>query len=55
MKNLKKKRLCWQSRFWFIDYGYDDEFGTGIIKNDCSVAIAMRGYWVGVERWRKKR
>jgi hypothetical protein len=41
-------KLCWEKHFWLFDYGYDDSFGTGIIKNEMSFCISFKGYWIGM-------
>jgi len=43
-------KLCWQKKFWFFEYGWDDSFGTRIIRNSVSIAISLKGYWVGMKR-----
>ena len=50
-------KLCWQKQapmgilgIWSIDYGWDNSFGTGIIRNSVSFAVSIRGYWIGISR-----
>ena len=43
-------KTCWQRKLWIFDYGWDDSFGTGIIRNSVSLAVSIRGYWIGVAR-----
>jgi len=42
--------LNWQKRFLLFDYGWDIDLGTGIIKNSVSVAVSIRGCWIGWKR-----
>jgi len=41
-------RLNWQKRKLFLEYGYDEDFKTGIIWNSVSLAVSVNGYWIGV-------
>jgi len=50
-------KLCWEKEapigimgIWSISYGWDDSFGTGIIRNSVSFAVSIRGYWIGISR-----
>ena len=42
------KKLCWQKSQWLFDYGWDDSFGTSIFKNDVSMSVSIKGYWLGI-------
>jgi hypothetical protein len=41
-------KLNWQRTKWGIDYGYDDSFGTGTIKNNVSFCVTLKGYYIGL-------
>lgn len=41
-------KLNWQKRKGFFNYGFDDSFGTRIIKNSVSIALSFKGYWIGI-------
>jgi hypothetical protein len=41
-------KLCWENKLGFLEYGYDDSFGTRIIWNGVSKAVSIRGYWIGI-------
>jgi hypothetical protein len=41
-------KLNWQKKKLFFEYGYDESFRTGIIWNSVSLAISIKGCWIGI-------
>ena len=33
-----------------LSYGFDEDFGTGIIFNQVSVCISVKGYFLGIHK-----